>query len=308
MLSTSFIILQPIVALASRATCQLPCNHTERYKAWPKRRPAPSLKRISPYARQMKTVRTTISVLRQFSKNEPELGVSEIARRLGLDKATVHRVLKTLIAERFVEQDPDTKRYRLGFAVLDIAAARMASFHFLANTAAEIQRLSASLGESVAIHALDAGEMVCLNFVEASQPVRVSFFIGERFPIHVTSSGMAALSTMDRAQWEPLLAIANRDKRAPPVSPVDMEARLEKVRRDGFAVVDQTFEAGVRAIASPIRDGNGNLACTISVAAPAQRRSVDDIASLAPAVLETARRIGESLAGRVTGDKFFSLK
>src|SRR5262245_42114715 len=106
----------------------------------------------------MKTVRTTISVLRQFSKTEPELGVSEIARRLGLDKATIHRVLRTLITERFVEQDPATKRYRLGFGVLDIAAARMAGFHFLANTAAEIQRLSASIGESVGIHALDGIE------------------------------------------------------------------------------------------------------------------------------------------------------
>jgi len=257
----------------------------------------------------MKTVRTTISVLRQFSKTEPELGVSEIARRLGLDKATVHRVLKTLIAERFVEQDPATKRYRLGFAILDVAAARMASFHFLASTAAEIQRLSASVNESIGIHALDGIEMVCLNFVEAAQPVRVSFFIGERFPVHVTSSGLVALSTMERSRWEPLLEIANRNGHGAPVSAEKMDKRLEQVREDGFAVVDQTFEAGVRAIACPIRDGGGTLACTVSIAAPAQRRSMDDMVHFAPELLATARRISETLGtGHVTSNKLFSVK
>ena len=77
-------------------------------------------------------------------------------------------------ARRFIEQDPVTKRYRLGFAVLDVAAAQMAGFHFLGSTAAEIQQLSAVVGESIGIHVLDGHEMVCVNFVEAAQPVRVS--------------------------------------------------------------------------------------------------------------------------------------
>ena len=246
----------------------------------------------------MKTVRTTVSLLRQFTAQEPELGVSELARRLGLDKATIHRVLKTLISERFVEQDPVTKRYRLGFAILDVAAARMASFQFLASTAAEIQRLSMEVGESIGIHALDGYEMVCLNFVEAPQPVRVSFFIGERFPVHLTSAGLASLSTMPRQQWTPLLSLANQMSRPKVLAEEEAERILADVRRDGFAVVDQTFEEGVRAIAMAICDASGAIACTVSIAAPAQRRSIEELKSFVPALSRSAARIGEALGGR----------
>src|SRR5690348_15857549 len=81
----------------------------------------------------VKTVRTTVRLLREFSVKEPDLGVSELARRLDLDKATVHRILWALAADRIVEQDPASKRYRLGFGILDLAASRMQSFHFLSN-------------------------------------------------------------------------------------------------------------------------------------------------------------------------------
>lgn len=245
----------------------------------------------------MKTVRTTTALLRQFTAAEPELGVSEVARRMGLDKATVHRALKALCTERFVEQDPVTKRYRLGLAVLDIAAARLASFGFLAGSAIEIRQLSEEIGESVAIHVPDRHEMVCLDFAEAAQPVRVSFYVGERFPVHVTSSGLAALSTMPEEQWSVLLVQAKRAYGPAGPDEAQMLSLLNAAKNDGYAIADQSYEKGVRAIAVPVCDASGSIICTISVAAPAQRQTVSSLTALAPSLLRTAGRIGPMLSG-----------
>ena len=246
----------------------------------------------------MKTVRTTTTILRQFSAAEPELGVSELARRVALDKATVHRALKTLAAERFVEQDPVTKHYRLGLAVLDIAAVRLASFEFLGESAMEIRQLSTEVGESVGLHAPDGHEMVCLDFAEAAQPVRVSFFVGERFPVHVTSAGLAALSTMPREERSIRLSQARQAYDIAGPDDAELEAELAAVRKQRYAVADESYEKGVRAIAAPVRDASGSTVCTVSIAAPAQRQSVASLVALAPTLFRTVDRIGLTLGGR----------
>lgn len=245
----------------------------------------------------MKTVMTTIALLRQFTASEPELGVSELARRMSLDKATVHRALKTLRSERFIEQDPVTKRYRLGLAVLDIAAARLASFGFLAGSNQEIRLLGAEIGESVSIHAPDGHEMVCLAFVEAAQPVRVLFFIGERFPVHVTSAGLATLSTMPRAQWSPLVATARKTSGIKGPDDAQLTRLLQAASERGYAEADESYEKGVRAIAVPVPNASGATVCTVSIAAPAQRHSMRSLAGFAPALQRTATRIAPMLAG-----------
>jgi len=245
----------------------------------------------------MKTVRTTIALLRQFTASEPELGVSELARRMSLDKATVHRALKTLSSERFIEQDPVTKRYRLGLAVLDIAAARLASFGFLAGSTLEIRQLGAEIGESVSIHTPDGHEMVCLAFAEAAQPVRVSFFIGERFPVHVTSAGLATLSTMPRPQWAPIVAQARKESGIRGPDDAGMARLLQAVSEKGFAEADESYEKGVRAIAVPVVNASGSTVCTVSIAAPSQRHSMQSLSAFAPALQRSATRIAAMLAG-----------
>lgn len=246
----------------------------------------------------MKTVRTTVRLLREFSVKEPELGVSELARRLDLDKATVHRILRALTADRIVEQDPASKRYRLGFGILDLAASRMQSFHFLSNAVDEIHALRDRIGESVGIHVLDGHEMICLDFAEATQPVRVAFWIGERSPVHLTATGLASLSTLAPGQWQPLVLRAiSSYSTLPTLGEAKAEAVLAQVRKTGFAIADESYERGVRAIAVPVCSAHGVLAFTICVAAPAQRRTVSDLKGWVPLLTEAAERVRRSMIG-----------
>src|SRR5262245_27195096 len=106
----------------------------------------------------MKTARKAAQVLRQFSLMEPELGVRELARRLDMDTASVYRLLRSLLAERLVEQDAATRRYRLGFGVLDLAAVRISQFGVLNVAPPHLERLRDEIGETVALLVADRME------------------------------------------------------------------------------------------------------------------------------------------------------
>lgn len=247
----------------------------------------------------MKSVHTTIRLLRQFTVREPEFGVTELARRLDLDKATVHRMLRALMDERVVEQDAVSKRYRLGYAILDLAASRIQSIQCLSRAVDEIHLLRDRIEESVAIHVRDGHEMICLDFAEGTQPVRVAFWIGERNPVHATATGVAALSTLPDDQWRPIAARSASDS---PLLPRMAEAKIKalilQTRRNGYAIADETYQRGIRSIAVPVTDGHGTAALTLSIAAPAQRRSVGDLKKLAPMLIEAAQRVRQMMLGR----------
>jgi DNA-binding IclR family transcriptional regulator len=250
----------------------------------------------------MKTARTTIRLLREFSGKEPELGVSELARRLDLDKATIYRLLRALHAERVIEQNPETKRYRLGLAVLDLAAARLKNFQFLTHAVHEIEELRDAVGESVGLHVRDGHEMICLEFAEATQPVRVTFFIGERSPGHLTSGGRVALASLGRSEGRALVERSMAAYRHGGNGGIRSYATLLKRAADeGYAIADESYERGVRAIAVPVLGSQGEVVCTICVAAPAQRRTVADLKRMAPKLAETAHRISRNIIGRQQG-------
>lgn len=254
----------------------------------------------------MNTVRTTVGLLRQFTADEPELGVSELARRMGLDKATVHRVLKTLIAERFVEQNAETKRYRLGFGVLDVAAARLASFEFLAVAATQIRQLGVEVGETVSLHVPDGHETVCIDAAEAPHPVRVTYFIGERFPAHLTSPGLAMLSTLPKQQWIALFERSRQRYGSRDVVQSELSEVLARTKAQGYAVADGSFQEGVRAIAAPVCDSTGAFVCALSIAVPAQRLTMKQLVQLAPALKQAAARVA-AMARRPRGMPLESL-
>ncbi len=109
----------------------------------------------------MKTARKAVQLLRQFSRNEPELGVRDLARRLDMDSASVHRLLRALLAERFVEQDAATRRYRLGFGVVDLAAVRISQHGLLGIASPHLEQLRDETGETVALLVADHMEAVC---------------------------------------------------------------------------------------------------------------------------------------------------
>lgn len=178
------------------------------------------------------------------------LGVVRIAELLGREKSQVSRTLKTLAAHGFVDRDPDTLEYRLGWRLYTLAA-RTGRSQLLALAPAQLRRLVDELGETAHLSVLEGDEVLTLLSERSPRLVQASDWSGRRVPAHSTSSGRALLFDADTAAL-----------------PADLHRHIVHARELGYAVVDGKFEPGLVGAAAPVRDFRGRIVAALNVSGP----------------------------------------
>jgi DNA-binding IclR family transcriptional regulator len=241
----------------------------------------------------MKTARVTIRLLREFNVEAPELGVTELSKRMNLDKSTVHRLLRALCDEGIIQQDPDSKKYSLGMAILNLAAARLHSLGFVEQAADEMMALREVVNESVALHVRDGYDVVCVHSNESSHRLTVRFTLGERSPIHLVAGGLVHLADIPSGELEDFIkqSITAHPKQSQ-VDPKAIIKAVEETTRDGAALTDEMLQKGLRGLATAIRDNRGKLLGSLSIVVPSIRLSVSELRRFAPKLIGAAERIG----------------
>jgi DNA-binding IclR family transcriptional regulator len=243
----------------------------------------------------VKTARNAIRLLREFT-NSPKLGVSELARRLNLDRATVHRMLRTLYDERMIDQDPDTHLYRLGSGIIEIAQAFVLQYDIPELARSELEQLRDAIGETVALQVREGKEAVCIATAESRYPVRVAYVIGERMPLHCTSSGFVFLASMTPTMRADALSGELRKYTARTVTQPEKILRAAATGlRAGYYIADETYHEGARTISAPILDAKGDTIAALTVAAPVQRLSSKDLLKISEPLLRAARTISTKI-------------
>jgi DNA-binding IclR family transcriptional regulator len=248
----------------------------------------------------LSSVRNAARLLSSFSAAEPELGVSELARRLGLAKSAVHRLLITLAGERLVEQNPATGRYRLGIRIYELGAVVSSHLDLHDAVALYIDDLRNRTGETVHVAILDGAEVVYVERRESPRTLRAFGRIGHRNFAHCTSTGKVLLASLPQDELKSLLASRELVARTP-YTITDLGAllvELERVRRLGHAENVNEGEVGLASVAAPIRDAGGQVIAAISVAGPAVRLEGEVRRRFAAAVMETGAAISERLGYR----------
>ena len=246
-----------------------------------------------PAVEGLKSVSTALDVLECFAV-DGELGVSDIARKLGIAKSTAHRLLSTLCSKGIAEQSPDTGLYRLGLHLYELGQLAQAR-NIRRHVALPIMiSLAASTRHTINLAVIDGPDVVFLERLETNDDVRFLGHAGRRYPSHCTSSGKAI------AAYNPEAAQARRDAGFPPRvshtvrTQVDWDRQLVEVRRRGFAVsIGESFE-NVTAIAVPILDPARRATSAVSILGPSSE-IVPDLERLARLVQMAARRIGRAL-------------
>ena len=239
-------------------------------------------------------------VLEIFDSQEPELNLSEIAKRADLDAGTSHRFVRTLVALGYLQQAEGSKRYRLGLKVIDLgfnAVSRM-DVHFLSRPI--LRSLVGGVIEAASIGILRDAEVVYIGRVEAGlNPLGVSRGIGSRIPAYCSAIGQAMLAFLPEDRRLQILKSGRRTKLTPNtlVTIPEIEERLAQVREQGYALSDQELIPGVRALAAPVLDRNGRPHASLSVGASSFPFSVEEFVSYsAPRVLEGARSLSGMLS------------
>jgi IclR family transcriptional regulator, pca regulon regulatory protein len=235
-----------------------------------------------------------LCILETFSESQTSLSLTEIAAATGLGKSTAFRFAYTLEALGYLARDPESKRYRPGLQVLRLGFTALNSMGLRQIAQPHLKALSARCGETTNMTIRDGAEVVYIARNRTGQIVGINLSLGSRLPVYCTSMGKAQLIDLSADQLRDLLGEGPYVAQGPNTltSLATLAAELEKVRQQGYAVNDEELAAGLRSVAAPIRDCDGEIVAAINVSVPSARVSRQQLeAELAPMVRETAQKI-----------------
>jgi len=222
----------------------------------------------------IQSITRALELLEVFSIEEPELNLTDISRRLDLNPSTTFRVLVTLHARGYVEQNPDNRKYRLGAACLGLGGVFLSQSDIRTQALLVLRNLRDDCKETVHLGVLAGPEVVYLEKLDPLQPIGfMGSRIGGRVPAHCTALGKAMLAYKTEAEVRQLYAGPDLP-RLTPNTITDLEellCELGRIRRCGYALDDEENEPGVTCVAVPVRDYAQNAVNAISVSGPTAR-------------------------------------
>jgi DNA-binding IclR family transcriptional regulator len=239
-----------------------------------------------------------LRLLTCLSENPGGLSAPELADRNELSRATVYRLLSTLIARDFVITDPTQRRYWLGPAIERCFFGRDSHFTLAALAAPEMERLCRDTGESVGLHIRSGLDRIVIRKVEPDhQPLRYVIPVGAARALVTGASGAVLMSDFDdteiRAALDHQQAVGIST--VTPLSMRRIHDRIADLRRQGYCeAIAETVE-GIGSIAVPIRSGEGRVIATLAISGPLQRFNDQDRARAAELAIERASAITASL-------------
>ena len=210
------------------------------------------------------SVKKAFAILSAISSSKEGLGVSELARGLNMAKSTVHGMTAALEEVGAVMRDPRTKRYKLGFTLLEIGRSAYSQIDLETSARPIMEDLMEKTQTSVFLGILNWDHVTVLDIVESRQDLKITAPVGTTMPLFAGAVGKVFLASMDEEQAAKIV----NSKGLPQFtenSIVDSELyyqELKRVRQKGYAVDDEEYILGVRAVASPIK-GLGQLKSAI---------------------------------------------
>jgi IclR family pca regulon transcriptional regulator len=221
-----------------------------------------------------------LAVLRAFSHQRPNQSISHLSLRTGIPRAAVRRCLHTLARLGYVGHDADRKTFALRAKVLTLGFAHLSSTPFAALAQPVLDAVSERLHESSSLAVLEGDEVVyVVRSKTARRIMSVDLGVGSRLPAYCTSLGRVLLAGLETAQLQAYLArvplvrytqhtLSGKEK---------VRHAVDLVRRQGYAIVDQELEIGLRSIAVPVRDANGRTIAAINAGTQAYRITIGEL-------------------------------
>ena len=238
-----------------------------------------------------------LAVIRTFDADHPQLTLSEVAASTGLSRAAARRFLHTLVRLGYMRTDGN--RFALRPKILELGYAYLSSLTLPEVAMPHLEQLVEQVHESSSVSELDGDEVVYIARVPTKRIMTVTISVGTRFPAYATSMGRVLLAAQPDGWLDSYLASTRlRGLTGHTITdPVALRQQLRKIRAQGWALVDQELEEGLRSIAAPIRNADGHVIAAINVSTHAGRRSLDAIVTdLLDPLLATARQIAQDLA------------
>lgn len=238
-----------------------------------------------------------LAVIRTFSGDTPSQTLSEVARGADLPRATARRLLLTLEDQGYVESR--NGRFQLTARILDLSQAFLSSLSLPRVALPHLESLVERVNESSSVAILSDTEIVYVARVPTKRIMTVSIGLGTRFAAYQTSIGRVLLAELDDLQVRDIYERSDRTRVTSHTvkSADDLLDRVAEARDQGWAMVDQELEVGLRSLAAPIRGQSGTTIAAVNVSTHVGRTDMSELkAVFLPALIETANTISEALA------------
>jgi IclR family acetate operon transcriptional repressor len=272
-----------------------------------------SSKNVGSKTSSVQSIERAIAILKAFSLEKEELGVTELSQRLNLHKSTVSRLVASLQREGLVEENPVTRKYRLGVALVTLGGLVLQRLDVTQVARPLMQALADTTQETVSLAVRDRDEVVTIAQFPSPQPVKHIGWVGRRVSFHCTSTGKVLLAYLPMAEQKAIIARGLPRYTLNTIVSSDLLCReLTRVREQGYAVSQEEFETGLNEVAAPICDHTQGVVAAISVSGPAFRLSAECFSTVAShaqqAALSLSLQLGCSSLAHLPDSQAFSGK
>jgi DNA-binding IclR family transcriptional regulator len=249
---------------------------------------------------QIRALERGLDIIEAFSVEDPELSLAHIAERTGLPKPTALRLLSVLAQRGYVEWLSATERYRLGVRAFEAGSVYLQSTSIEAEAEPYMRALADTTGQTANLGILDRAQVVHIQVVAPDRPVHYWATVGKREDAHLSGLGKVLMSGLDAPERDAILKDFHFEQRTPKTigSKQAMQAEIEKVRLQGYALDDEESNLGLRCVAAPIHDGRERIVAALSISGVIGEFSDDDLPRLIAATRDAADSISARLGRR----------
>lgn len=255
---------------------------------------------MSPTAYTLHTLRKGLAVLEALEASERGLTLTELARGLDESQTVVFRLLRTLEASGYVQQEPETRRWALGLRVFELGARAAGRMKLREIARPVLTWLTRVTGQTSALVVLRENDVLYVDIVEGSEPLRFYAEPGARAPAYATASGKVLLA------WHPerVAGVVKAGLRPLTQTTIthadDLERRLEDVRRTGASINLGERRDDIAAVAAPVFDARGDCVAAASISGPRTRFTDEELPDIARHVRKAAEELSMKLGHRAS--------
>jgi IclR family pca regulon transcriptional regulator len=219
-----------------------------------------------------------LAVIQAFSQRRHDLTISQVSTTTGLSRAAVRRCLYTLAKLGFAGSD-DNRHFFLRPRILALGHSYISSMPLATAAQPVLEHISHLLHESCSIATLDGVEIVYIARANVTRIMSIDLGVGSRLPAFCTSMGRAILANLPPEELESVLARIEfkRYTERTITNPAKLTQALRQIRRDGYSIIDQELEHGLRSMAVPIQNPSGKVVAALNIGAHAQRVSIQEM-------------------------------
>ena len=247
------------------------------------------------------SVERALAILETLGHKPDGYGCTELGQMLRLHKSTVHRLLATLQACGFAEQDPDSERYKLGMKMLYLGMKLLDSLDYRKIALPYMRELVEISRETVQLAILDGNEVLVVERDHSPEAVTVN--LGLRSQVHCTAEGKVLLAALPESDIDRILKDCGMPQNTMNTitDASQMLSHLEKVCQQGFAISADELTEGVRSIAAPVYNNAGQVIAALSITGPSSRLTLERISRLVTVLKDTCASISVQLGCHADG-------